>query len=365
VLRLAAIALTVLVVVAIGAWLNIFRSFPLLVQGIGQERHPVEFDFEFAGLAPGVRSVPVGLLYMPKTPILGITAHYWSIIAPFRIDTISRSLHVDVRDGHVRWEAPLGLAGLSNFRLQTLAVGEDGAPYAVQATIAEDPTKAPRSLDVPKVVVRGGEYRFDGAAALWRRPGNDDTNPYAYSPNSDGVNPAQVIWDGLRALHARIDLVQYPMASLVAPVDWVGDGWKNEGYRRTRRDATLTETLLTIEPGAAVPLPFARECESSPEFVIVARDRIPAWSQIDGLWRPVPRSVWERFRQTRQPPEVSVRFVPSTSGHPSLGRVESFAILARSNGAYRLFAACSNSHYESLGVTWIDVDARPASAQGA
>jgi len=267
-----------------------------------------------------------------------------------------------VHEGRVRWTAPLGLAGFSNFRLQSVNVGEAGAPYALRATNASDPSidpsTAPRSLDIPLIGVGGGEYRYDGAIALWRRTGNDGANPYVYSPRADSV-PAQLIWDGLRVLHARIDLAPYPLGTFVVPVDWEGEGWKNEGFQLARPHATLTGKALSVAPGVSVPLPFARECASPPQFAVVAGNHIPEWSRIDGVWRPISRSVWEELARGAQTPELDARFVPRATSSASLDRVEFFNVLARAGGTYRLFAACQNSHYGSLGVTWIDVIARP------
>jgi hypothetical protein len=366
-LRFSAIAVIVVALLAICWWLNVPRSEQLMAQGLDQQRHPVDFDIQFIGIDSNVSQVPVWLFYVPKTPILGISAHYWSIIAPFRIDTITRTFQVPVREGRVRWTAPLGLAGFSNFRLQSVNVGEAGAPYALQATTVSDPSidpsTAPRSLDIPLIALSGGEYRYDGAIALWRRTGNDrtnpyDTNPYVHSARADDV-PAQLIWDGLRVLHARIDLAPYPIGTFVVPVDWKGEGWNNEGFQLTRPHATLTDKALSVVPGVSVPLPFAFECASPPQFFVVAGNRIPEWSTIDGVWRPISRPVWEELLRGAQTPELDVRFVPRTKGGASLDRVEFLTVLARASGTYRLFAACPNSHYGSLGVMWIDVIARP------
>ncbi|MEO6989957.1 MAG: hypothetical protein ABI346_05950, partial [Candidatus Baltobacteraceae bacterium] len=229
-LRFGAFAILLVAILGIGAWLNLPGSLLLTARALGEQRHPVDFDFAFSGLGPHPLRVPVQLFYFPKTPILGISEHYWSIIAPLRVDTVTRSFEVDVREGHVRWSAPLGLAGLSNFRLQSLSVGEPGAAYALRASAVRDAARAPRSLELPAIVVNGGQYRYDGALALWRRPGNEQTDPYVYSPRVDDVT-RQLIWDGLRALHARIDLAAYPVATFIVPSGWHGEGWKNEGFQ--------------------------------------------------------------------------------------------------------------------------------------
>jgi hypothetical protein len=359
VLRFLVIVPFVLVVATFAWWLNLPRGFGLMAQGLGQERHPAEFDVAFVGMRPGIAELPVQLFYMPITPILGITAHYWSIIAPLRIDAVTHTLQVPVQGGRMRFAAPLGLAGPSNFRLRTVLIGEPGAPYALDAGVVSDssidPSVPPASLDIPLIAVTGGEYRFDGALALWRRTQNREANPYGFSPRDDSPAPPQLIWDGLRAVTARVDLTPYAIASFEVPSDWAGDGWKNEGYQLSRPHATLTNKVLNLPHGVSVPLPFARECASSPQFTVVAGDRIPQWSRIDGLWRPMPRRVWEELLRSPSAPGVDVRFAALTSGRPSLDRVESFTVLARTRGKYRLFAACPNPHYDSVGVTWIDI----------
>jgi hypothetical protein len=369
-LRSSAIAVVVVALLTICWWLNVPRSLQLMAQGLGQQRHPVDFDIEFVGIDSNLSQVPVSLYYVPKTPILGISAHYWSSIAPFRIDTITRTFQVPVHEGRVRWTAPLGLAGFSNFRLQSINVGEAGAEYALHATTASDPpidpSTAPRSLDIPMISVSGGEYRYDGAIALWRRTDGTnpyDANPYVYSPRADSSTlGAPLIWDGLRVLHARIDLAPYPIGTFVVPVDWEGEGWKNEGFQLARPHATLTDKALTLSRGVSVPLPFSRDCKSVPQFAVVAGNRIPTWSNIDGLWRPIYRPAWQELLRRAETSELDVRFFPRASRGASLDRVEFFTVLAHAGGTYRLFAACPNSHYASLGVTWIDVIARPTGA---
>lgn len=356
-LRFLIIVPFVVVLAACAWWLNVPRGLGLMAQGFGQQRHPVEFDIEFVGMPANVSEVPVSFLYMPKTPVLGITAHYWSSIAPMRIDAITRTLQVPVHAGRARWSAPLGFAGFSNFRLQTVSIGDAGSPYALSATVADpsvDPSIAPRGLDIPLIAVSGGEYRFDGAIALWRRTENSAGNPYGFAAGADDAVPAQAIWDGLRVLTARVDLAPYPLLSFDLPSDWAGDGWKNEGYQLSRPHATLTNKVLTLPRGVSVPLPFTRECTLPPQLTVVAGDRIPQWSRIDGLWRPMPRRVWEALLAGARAPGLEVHFLPR-AGRPSLDRVESFGVLARAAGKYRLFAACPNPHYDSLGVAWIDV----------
>jgi hypothetical protein len=354
VLRVVAGAIVVAAVVALVIWLNLPRSVPLFVQGIGQARNPVDFDFQFVGMPPGVSRIPVELYYFPQTPISGITLHYWSIIAPPRIDTIQRTLEVEVAGGRARWQAPLALAGLSNYRLRSVWFDAQGSPYRLTMAETPDRSKAPRNLDIPSIAVSDGAYRFDGALALWRRLG-DDENAYAYAPRVDDID-APLFWDGLRSVSARVDLAPYPIASFVVPQEWEGAGWHNQGYQRSRSHATVTDKALELDAGVSVPLPFARECASPPQFAIVAANATPPWSHIYGLWRPLARTTWEAFaRQSPPPPDLSVRFGPAAGGAPSLDRVEFFDVLGRAAGTFRLFAACPNPHYGSVGVTWIDI----------
>ena len=368
-LRIVAIVAGLLAIVALCIWLNVPGSLVLLVQTLGPQRQPVDFDIELAGLSPRISKLRVESFYFPKTPIFGITEHYWSIIAPLHIDTITRTLDVAVHNGHVHWFAPLGLAGLSNYRLQSVRVGEQEAPYSVEFSSREDRSSDPRGLDIPLIAVTGGDYRFDGALALWQRPGDAD-NPYVYSP-AVGEISREVIWDGLRTLHARIDLAPYPLATFVVPADWNGAGWKNEAYRATRPGAVLTSQALDVVTGASIPLPFQREC-AAPQFAVVSGGRVPKWSRIYGLWRPVPRPVWESLKRQPQAPGLTVRSTLPVSAHAADNRVtanafdthvELLGVFARSSGVYRLFAACPNAHYASLAVTWLDVTARPVGSR--
>ena len=354
VLGIIAIAGVLNIILAICIWLNAPGSFFLAAEGLREEHNPVDFEIEYVGLSPTVTRVPVELFYMPKTPIYGITEHYTSIISPLTIDPKRRRLEVPVRDARVRFAAPLGLAGFSNYRLQSVNVGDSDAPYALEAFITNDWGIEPLTVDIPPITVRNGDYRFDGAIALWRRPGDTDENRYVYAPRIEDV-PRPVIWNGLRDVRARIDLTPYPIATFVVPGDYAADGWQNEGWRLTRPHATLTNKILTVVRGVSVPLPFARECQSPPEFAVVDGHHIPAWGRLYGLWRPVSRGVWDNLRRGVQTPNVTVRFIPSDGAGASIDRMERFAVVARTNGTYRLFAACPNSHYDSVGVTWIDI----------
>ncbi len=351
------LALAAALVLGACVWLNAPKSLPLMLRAAREGREPVRFDIHFSGLDPHLSRMRVDLFYFPETPILGISSHPWSIIAPNRIDTISRTLEVPVRDGSLVWSAPLGLLGVSNYRLRSLAVGEPGAAYALQARAADDPARAPRRVDFPHVEQRAGAYSYDGAHALWGRLGSDEESDYSYSPRVGDVVP-QNIWYGLRTFDARIDLTPYPVASFVVPAGWSGNGWTNEGFRLSRPHASLTGTSLAISRGANVPLPFSRECVHAPQFALVAAADVPAWSKFAGLWRPVARATWMELSGRRQPDQIRATFQPSSRGNPSLDRIEAVLVNASSAGTFRLFAACPNPHYDSVAVTWIDIVAR-------
>jgi hypothetical protein len=363
-----AIAAVVIAAVAACVWLQAPGSLILMVQGAGSQRHPVDFDIEFPGIAANVSHVQVELSYYPRTPILGISKHWTTIISPPEIDQIHRSLQVPVNAGRVHFTAPLALAGLSNFRLTDVQIGADAgeAPYSLEARVAGDVSSAqpaaPPNLDIPLLAVSDGQVRYDGPRALWLRvDAGDGTNPYSYDPRAvESALP--IVWDGLQAFHARVDLAPYPLVTFVVPDGWAMDGWKNDGGNSggslIRSQARLTTQALVLSPGVTVPLPFARECTAPPQVAVVRAARLPAWSQIDGTWRPVSRSVWTTLVGLARPPDLDVRFVPGTAGG-SLDRMESFSVRARAIGAYRIFAACPDAHYDSSAVAWVDVIVRP------
>jgi hypothetical protein len=355
VVRLAVALIAVAAIAALCLWLNVSRSVPLMLQGAALQRQPAHFDIEFVGLDPGVAHVAVELFYFPVTPVFGLTSHYTNIIAPNRIDSIDRTFDVPVRSRHVRFSAPLGLFGIDNYRLRSAVVGDEESAYRLQMAAPEDPSHAPKDVDIPAIAVRDGDYRFDGALALFRLTASGDANPYAYAVNVTGVE-APILWEGLRTLRARVDLAPYALTSFDAH-SWAGGaGWKQLGYQLTHAHATLTDTTLTIARDVTVPVPFARECQAPPQFTLVSHEHVPRWSRIDGLWRPVARGDWDAFRRgSGAPAEVSVHFSPAASGRPSLEREEFLEIDCRTAGNYRLFAACPNPHYDSVAVTWLDV----------
>ena len=170
-LLVGAVAVAIASAVVLCVWLNAPRSLLLMVQGIGYQRQPANFDFEFAGIAGDVPGVRVDLAYYPRTPIFGISKHWTNVISPPAIDQIYRTLQVPAKAGRVHFAAPLGLVGLSNYRLIDIRIGED-APYAVEASVAGDvrdeQARPPRNLDIPFIAVNAGAVRYDGALALWR-----------------------------------------------------------------------------------------------------------------------------------------------------------------------------------------------------
>ena len=56
-LRIAAILAGVLAILALCVWLNVPISLVLLLQTLGPQRQPVDFDIELAGLSPRVSSL--------------------------------------------------------------------------------------------------------------------------------------------------------------------------------------------------------------------------------------------------------------------------------------------------------------------
>jgi hypothetical protein len=358
-LRIADIVAGGFGILALCVWLNVPYSLVLLAQAIGSQRQPVTFDVEYTGLRPEVRSLRVVLYYFPKTPIYGVTQHYWSIIAPPHIDNIVRSVDVPVHGGRAAWSAPYALLGLSNYRLQIVTAGEQSSPYAFEFGTAVDQAAGPRGLDIPLIAVTEGDYRFDGALALWRRPNDDDVNPYVYSPAVDEVT-REIIWGGLRSMRMHFDLAPYALSTFVVPADWNGDGWKNEAYRLTRHGATLTDKGLDVDAGETLALPFARQCKAAPQVTVVGAGHIPHWSRLSGLWRPVPRAAWELVTKAPSAPGLQLTFVPGARGAPDIHVPERFTLTARKAAGYRILAACPNPHYQSVAVTWLDVSVHPA-----
>jgi hypothetical protein len=356
VLRFAGIALLIILLLAVCFWLNVPRSVPLFVQGIALERYPIEFDFEFVGLDPHLTSVPVNYVYMPLTPIYGITKHWTTIISPAQVDTILRTQVVPVEGGHLRWSAPRGLTGLSNYRLYSFGVGDQGAPYELVGTSPQDGTKPPRALNIPKIAVSGGVYDFDGPIVLWRGQGEPtDENPYGYATR-DLQQPAQILWDGLRSVRARVQLTPYALSTFVVPTLWAGDGWTNQAYQISRPHATKTDQLLKLARGVSVPVPYMRECTDAPQFAVVTGRDVPAWAKLYGLWRPIPRAEWDAFRRGANAPGITMHFNPAARGEPSLDRVETLSLSVAKPGHYRLFGACPNGNYDSVAVAWLEIE---------
>lgn len=358
--RIGVIAVACLAALGLAVWLNLPRSLAMCVQAIGQQRHPVAFDVQFVGVA--IRSpVEVEIRYVPQTPIFGITEHYWSIIAPLHIDNITRVERMEPQDGHVRFAAPMGLVGLSGYRLQSIGLHLAGADADNETRVELGQTNNPRveplSMGVPDAVVNDGTYTFDGPLALWGMTGaQDDTTGVVFSPRA--FNPTrQVIWDGLRALVARIDLTHYPLPAFQTPVGWEGLGWKSAGINLSRPGATLTERRLEMRRDAIVRVPFTRDCNATPRFVSMRTASAPAWSNIEGLWRPVEVGSWVNLDTEPGVSAPRTRFVGRSKPPPD--GVEAVEIRPDmrllSSGTFRVFAMCPEPHYGSVAVTWLDV----------
>jgi hypothetical protein len=354
--RIGLFVFAVLAVIAVGIWLNFPTAFVLLVQALGEQRHPVDFDIQFVG-APASRTAQIELWYVPRTPIFGITEHYWSIIAPLHVDNITWHKSVQPKDGHVRFTAPLGLVGLSGYRLQSIGIRPSGdADAAPDLELGPtDDDAEPVSQLVPPAHVDDGTYTFDGAFTLWGMTGvaREAAGVY-YSPRATD-RTREVIWPGLRALRARVDFAAYPLPTFQAPVVWTGFGWRKYGSNLFRTGATLTDRRLEARRGAHFAIPFSGECAAGASFAVVALANAPAWSNIDGLWRPVARQTWDKLARASGQRSLTVRL---TRVPRSLDDVAPLELVADAAGSYRLFAVCPNPHYASVAATLIDVVVR-------
>jgi hypothetical protein len=356
--RIGVIVVLCLAALGVAVWLNLPSSLTMLVQAIGQQRHPIDFDLQLVGVGT-VRPVQVELRYVPQTPILGITEHYWSLIAPLHIDNITQIERVQSEGGRVRFAAPLGLVGLSGYRLQGLSVhvptpdGDGTSDVEFGQTYPAE--TEPAQSDVPAAHLDRGSYEFDGPLRLWGLTGypGADTG-LAYSPRATDHTRA-VIWPGLRAVRAAIDFAPYPIAVFAAPVGWQGFGWHGSGVNLARSGATLSDQRLDTRRGARFAIPFSGDCGARPQVAVTASGGAPAWSHIDGRWRPVDVDTWDRVLRSSMVHAFDLRI----AGLPrSLDDVAPVEIAATRAGSYRLFTACRNPHYRSVAVTWIDVNVR-------
>jgi hypothetical protein len=354
--QIGLIVSAVLFIIALGIWLNFPTAFVLLAQAVGEQRNPVAFDLQFVD-APASRPAQVEVWYEPRTPIFGITEHYWSIIAPLHVDNITWHESVLPKDGHVRFTAQLGLVGLSGYRLQSIGVRPFGdADEAIHLELGStegdaEPTRQP----IPLARVDNGTYTFDGALTLWRLTGaGEETAGFAYSPRASDPT-RQIIWPGLRAVRARIDLATYPVTALAAPVAWEGYGWHRDGINLSRAGATLSDRRLETKRAARFAIPFSGDCAARPRFAVVTLANVPAWSRIEGLWRPVASETWERLMRSSTRGALDTHIARSPR---SLDDVAPLEINAIAQGSYRLFATCGNPHYRSVAVTWLDAVVR-------
>jgi hypothetical protein len=345
-----------LLVVAV--WLNLPSSAVWFVRGIADQRHPVAFDFGLARLPRSAAGVDVTLSYVPKTPILGISEHYWSIIAPLHIDIVTRQMHFAIADGHIRFEGPTALVGLSNFRLSSAVLDvSTGHGDALQVGLADTGDQpAPQSSTIPLSRTERGTYIFEGPLALWRLTGvRDEKTGLMYSPRAPSIM-REVLSPDVRAVRVRIDFAAYPTPTFQAPADWSGDGWHRDGSNFTQAGAKLTDQELTIRRGVTLRIPFSRDCSSPPQFAAVTKSEQPAWSAWAGLWAPIASQTWQEFQRAHAVHDVRVEFVPAHTPPPD--GFEAVRIQATGAGTHRLFAACPSPHYDSVAVTWIDVVVR-------
>jgi len=344
----------VVLVASAAAWLNLPPAAILFARGFAQSRHPVIFDVELANVSPALANVDVTLLYMPKTPIYGISEHYTNMLSPLTLDRVVRHLNVTVTQGRLHFQAPLALVGLSNFRLDFVTLQRTNSSDAPELFGLTDTGNgdAPITSAIPSAHVADGTYFFDGPLALWRMTGDsDDAGGRAYSPL--GSNPSrQVIWDGLRAVHARVNFAPYPIPTFQVPVEWARYGWRRYGNVLFQRNAKLSDTRLSMTHGAALVIPFTRDCARTPEFALVRKPQTAPWADDVALWAPISLGAWQKAVRTHRAPRESIAFVPAgkRSEEPDAVRVGPLQ-----RGEYRLCAACPNTAYDSVAVAWIDV----------
>ena len=353
--RILLIAFGVVCVLVLAFWLNLPGSAIMFFEGLGQARHPVAFTFRLANLPGPASSATVNLTYTPKTPILGITEHWWSIIAPASQDVVRRELSPDIEGGALHFEAPLALVGLSNYRLASVVISLPGGSEPLQLEMGptndEDP---PLTMTFPLTRIANGTYTFDGPYALWKLTGggSPSENGVEYSPRAS-VTTRQVLWPDLRSLDATVDFARYPVPTFQAPVAWQGQGWTRDGINLSQPGAYLSDQALKMHNGKMLTIPFARDCTNAPQFVVVAKRAQPAWSAVQSLWAPIATATWDAFARTPQQPGISATFVPAK--HLPSDGVEAIEIRAQKAGTYRLFAACPSQGH-SVAVTWLDVE---------
>jgi hypothetical protein len=188
---------------------------------------------------------------------------------------------------------------------------------------------------------------------LWRLSGSGwQASGYAYSPRAANVS-RRVIWDDMHTVRARIDTTHYPVPAFVAPAAWQGNGWRPDGSNLARTGATLTSAQLDMRRGAVVPVPFSRDCTTAPQFQSFRASTAPRWSDIDGLWRPIPTGFWKGLKAWPGRSMLQTRFVPAAK--PPQDGVEFVEVRAPSTGTFRLLGACPNAHFGSVAVAWLNV----------
>jgi hypothetical protein len=357
-------ALVIAAAVAVCWWLRFPGSLFVLARTLGDARRPVTFDYTFVG-PPAPVNAEVNATYIATTPIFGISQHWVNIIAPMTVDTINKKLDATVAPGRLTFQVPLGIPGLSGFRLRYVSVLYGRTSPDVATDLSASPTDsgdAPTRMTIPEARSTDGTFDYDGPLALWAMTGStNDATGFVYAPRVV-MTTREVLWDGLRSVRARVDLTHYPMPAFQPPVGWTATGWGLSGvtYTHAPTHATLTDQGLVIARDARVPMPFSRDCTTMPEFAAVAPHDVPAWSpwpQPNGLWRAVPVADWRALVARARNAPLTTKFVPSA--RPPADGIEAVDLDGRTVGKYRLFAACPSPHYGSVAVVWIDVEVRP------
>ena len=312
-------------------------SLALLAQTLGDARHPVEFSYTFAG-ADAPLDADVEATYIARTPILGISRHYWSIIAPSSVDTRIVKPEVVRSATGMRFSLPLGIAGLSGFRLAYVALRRSGSALPDVSLQPTGDGAAPPQQTIPSASLSGGAYAFDGPFALWATSGGaafDDG--YVYSTRA-AMSARDVIWDGLRSVTARIDFTPYPLPAFEQPTVWTG---------KIARDTQAS-------------VPYAPDCALPPALLAIRAADVPEWSQVQGLWRPIPLARWKAFAfaAAAHGAPLALRFVRRSAPPTDPTAASEVEVSGSQPGRFRLFAACPATHYDTVAVAWLDVEVR-------
>ena len=333
--RIAALVAGAVLLVALCWWLRMPASLALLARTLGDARHPVAFSYTFTGPEAPL-DADVEATYIARTPILGISRHYWSIIAPPSVDTRIVKPEVVRSATGMRFSLPLGIAGLSGFRLAYVALRRSGGELPDVSLQPTGNGAAPPQQTIPFASLFGGAYAFDGPFALWATSGGaafDDG--YAYSTRAV-MSARDVIWDGLRSVTARIDFTPYPLPAFEPGTTWTGK----------------------IARGTQAFVPYAPDCALPPELFAIRAADVPEWSKVQGLWRPIPLARWKAFAAASHGAPLALRFVRRIAPPTDPKAASEVEVRGSQPGRFRLFAACPAAHYDTVAVTWLDVEVR-------